>query len=32
MSNFYLRLLQALGIHAETFSDSTGPLSSPLFG
>jgi hypothetical protein len=31
MSNFYLRLLQTLGIQAEAFADSTSPLSSPLF-
>lgn len=32
MSNAYLSILRAMGIHAESFADSTGTLTSPVFG
>ncbi|HEX4613772.1 MAG TPA: DUF1552 domain-containing protein [Urbifossiella sp.] len=32
MSNAYLSILRALGIGAESFADSTGTLTSPIFG
>jgi len=31
MSNVYVSILRALGIEQESFSDSTGTLSSPVF-
>jgi hypothetical protein len=32
MTNLYVSLLQALGIEAESFADSTGRLAGPVFG
>jgi hypothetical protein len=32
MANLYVSLLQALGIEAESFADSTGRLAGPVFG
>ncbi len=31
MSNMYLSILRSMGIHEESFSDSTGTLESPIF-
>lgn len=32
LSNMYLSILRSMGIEQESFADSTGPLSSPVFG
>lgn len=32
MSNLYLSILQSMGIHTESFADSTGTLNSSIFG
>ena len=32
MANLYLSLLHALGIEEDSFADSTGTLTSPVFG
>ena len=31
MSNMYLSILRAMGIEEESFSDSTGTLTTPIF-